>query len=164
MSRSRTLANAVSNGGILQPGDVGYFAMSAAPNGWLKANGALVSRTTYAALFAAIGTTYGAGDGSTTFALPDLRGEFVRGLDDGRGVDSGRAMGTAQGDEVKAHKHRVQSTLGSTNASLSPGGATGFAGWNNGANGFTDGNNLVENTGGAETRPRNVALLACIKT
>jgi microcystin-dependent protein len=51
--------------------------------GWLKCNGAAVSRSTYAVLFAAIGTLYGAGDGTTTFNLPDYRGEFLRGLDDG---------------------------------------------------------------------------------
>ena len=77
-------------------GSVYTFAGSTVPTGWLKCNGALLSRTTYAALFAVIGTTYGAGDGSTTFALPDLRGEFVRGFDDGRGVDAGRTLGSAQ--------------------------------------------------------------------
>ena len=77
-------------------GSVYTFAGTAVPVGWLKCNGALLSRTTYASLFAVIGTTYGAGDGSTTFALPDLRGEFVRGADDGRGVDAGRVLGSAQ--------------------------------------------------------------------
>ena len=64
---------------LVPTGTVAYIAASSAPGGWLKCNGAAVSRTTYAALFAAIGTTFGAGDGSTTFKLPDLRGEFVRG-------------------------------------------------------------------------------------
>ena len=77
-------------------GSVYTFAGSTVPTGWLKCNGALLSRTTYAALFAVIGTTYGAGDGSTTFALPDLRGEFVRGVDDGRGVDAGRVLASFQ--------------------------------------------------------------------
>lgn len=72
--------------GATDVGVIGFFAGSSAPSGYLKANGALVSRTTYATLFAAIGTTFGAGDGSTTFALPDLRGEFLRGWDDGRGT------------------------------------------------------------------------------
>ncbi|WP_197369874.1 phage tail protein, partial [Ralstonia pseudosolanacearum] len=66
-----------------QAGLIGYFARSTAPSGWLKANGAAVSRTTYAALYAEIGTTFGAGDGAATFNLPDLRGEFLRGWDDG---------------------------------------------------------------------------------
>lgn len=55
------------------------FAGASAPDGWFICNGQLVSRTTYASLFAAIGTTFGVGDGSTTFAVPDLRGQFVRG-------------------------------------------------------------------------------------
>lgn len=88
-----------------QAGEVAFFARNTAPTGYLKANGAAVSRTAYATLFAAIGTTFGAGDGSTTFNLPDLRGEFIRGWDDGRGVDSGRAFGSYQTDEIKSHKH-----------------------------------------------------------
>ena len=75
------------------------------PAGYIKANGALLSRTAYAWLFGRIGTTYGAGDGSTTFAIPDLRGEFVRGLDDGRGVDSGRVIGSAQASQMQSHTH-----------------------------------------------------------
>jgi len=77
-------------------GHVMFFAASTAPAGYIKANGATISRATYAALFLAIGEVYGAGDGSTTFALPDLRGEFLRGFDDGRGADLGRAIGTKQ--------------------------------------------------------------------
>ena len=80
----------------IKAGTVAHFAANSAPAGWLKANGAAISRSAYAGLFAAIGTTYGAGDGSSTFNVPDLRGEFLRGLDDGRGVDSGRGIGTAQ--------------------------------------------------------------------
>ena len=71
-------------------GTIIIVAKNTAPTGYLKANGALISRTTYATLFAAIGATFGVGDGSTTFALPDLRGEFIRGWDDGRGIDTSR--------------------------------------------------------------------------
>ena len=99
-TRSTQLATTVFVGAecaIAAPvGSVYTFAGATVPTGWLKCNGALLSRTTYASLFAVIGTTYGAGDGSTTFALPDLRGEFVRGVDDGRGVDAGRTLGSAQ--------------------------------------------------------------------
>lgn len=132
------------------PGSVIYIAKSTAPTGYLKANGAAVSRTTYSALFAAIGTTFGAGDGATTFNLPDLRGEFIRGWDDGRGVDSGRAFGSYQTDEIKSHKHTTDvgtvliAASGSSQRGAGGGVDTGF-------------------TGGTETRPRNVALLACIK-
>lgn len=131
-------------------GFVMNFAANSPPSGWLKANGAAVSRTAYAALFAVIGTTFGVGDGSTTFNLPDVRGEFIRGWDDGRGVDSGRGIGTAQADALKAHTHTggvaaTGSTIGSPNPAIYGSSvATG-------------------STGGTETRPRNIALLACIK-
>lgn len=142
---------------VIAPGALQAFAMSSAPSGWLKANGAAISRSTYATLFAAIGTTFGAGDGSTTFNLPDLRGEFVRGWDDGRGVDSGRGFGTAQADEFEAHYHDVR-----TNSAT--GSGTGGGGYF-----ISDaGVGALERTratpsGGSETRPRNVALLYCIK-
>lgn len=82
---------------------VGYTANP--PTGWLKCNGAQISRTTYSALFSAIGTTYGSGDGSTTFHLPDFRGVFPRGFDDGRGYDSGRVFGSYQDSANKSHNH-----------------------------------------------------------
>jgi len=91
-------------------GAVMYFARNTPPTGWLKANGALVSRVTYAALFTAIGTTFGVGDGSTTFGLPDMRGEFVRGWDDGRTVDNGRVFGSAQLGGVESHTHTFSAT------------------------------------------------------
>ena len=78
------------------PGKIDLFAMNTAPSGWLKANGAAISRTAYANLFAVVGTTWGVGDGETTFQLPDFRGEFLRGFDDGRGVDVGRVFGAWQ--------------------------------------------------------------------
>jgi microcystin-dependent protein len=160
----------VASGGI-PSGSVIHVAMNTAPSGYLKANGAAVSRTTYAALFAAIGTTFGAGDGSTTFALPDLRGEFIRGWDDGRGVDSGRAIGTAQTDAMQGHRHDFRggtgtsgdndiTTVGITDA-ITYRTATNSA--NSGVqNPITDGTNGTPRTA-SETRPRNVALLACIK-
>lgn len=86
-------------------GLVAHFARSTAPAGWLKANGAAVSRTAYADLFAVIGTMFGAGDGFATFNLPDLRGEFIRGWDNGRGVDGGRALGSWQDSNNKSHTH-----------------------------------------------------------
>ena len=132
------------------------FAGSAAPSGWLKANGVLVSRSTYAALYTAIGTTYGAGDGSTTFALPDLRGEFIRGWDDGRGVDASRAIGTAQSDDFKSHTHNY-STTGASGSNLTGGASNIYDGVR------TLATSAAPATGGTETRPRNIALLYCIK-
>jgi len=92
-------------------GSVHMMATTTAPSGYLKCDGSAVSRTTYAALFTIIGTTWGAGDGSSTFELPDLRGEFVRGWDDSRGVDSGRSFASSQGDNNKQHNHTASSTI-----------------------------------------------------
>lgn len=89
------------------PGAIIHFARNTAPTGYLKANGAAVSRTTYAALFAAIGTTWGAGDGVSTFNIPDLRGVFVRGWDDARGIDSGRAFASYQDQDNAPHSHGI---------------------------------------------------------
>ena len=86
---------------VTPAGAVQYFAMTKAPTGWIKANGATLSRTLYANLFAAIGTTFGAGDGKTTFNIPDLRGEFLRAWDDDRGIDMSRGFGSFQGDTVR---------------------------------------------------------------
>lgn len=86
---------------VTPAGAVQYFAMPKAPTGWIKANGATLSRTLYANLFAAIGTTFGAGDGKTTFNIPDLRGEFLRAWDDDRGIDMSRGFGTFQSDTVR---------------------------------------------------------------
>lgn len=140
----------VGGGGQTPAGAVMNFAMNAAPTGWLKANGALVSRTTYATLFSAIGTTFGVGDGSTTFGLPDLRGEFMRGWDDSRGIDVARAFGSAQADAFKSHVHSTlfNPTAGSAAAGSGLGQQSAY---NTGA------------TGDTETRPRNIALLTCIK-
>lgn len=71
------------------------------PAGYLIEDGSAVGRVAYATLFAAIGTTYGAGDGATTFNLPDSRAQVWRGLDLGRGVDVGRVLGAEQGDAMR---------------------------------------------------------------
>ncbi|QKN87913.1 putative tail fiber protein [Acinetobacter phage vB_AbaP_Alexa] len=154
----------------LPPGAIISVARNTAPSGYLKANGAAVSRATYADLFAAIGTTFGTGDGFNTFNLPDLRGEFVRGWADGRNVDSGRAFGSFQADEIKKHNHLDVSAFGGTasgTASTSSRYAKQFYSPQSAlkdVNGVTDATGLYsQDTGGTETRPRNVALLYCIK-
>ena len=73
-----------------------WHTASSVPTNYLEANGAAISRSTYAALFAVIGTTYGVGNGTTTFNVPDVRGYFVRGYDNGRGVDASRVFGSNQ--------------------------------------------------------------------
>jgi microcystin-dependent protein len=139
-------------------GSVVYFAASAAPVGWFECNGAILNKTIYADLFNAIGYKFG-GSGNQ-FLLPDLRGEFIRGWDDGRGVDSGRVFGSSQSDAFKSHTHAARLTNGWFNTNIG-----------NGPNWSGDiyGNNQiwpfvqVDATGGSETRPRNIALLPCIK-
>lgn len=136
-------------------GTIIWTARNTAPTGYLPADGAAVSRTTYAALFSAISTGFGAGNGSTTFNVPDLRGEFIRGWDNGRGVDSGRTFGSAQADDFKSHTHPF-TNYNSTEKTGSGGSiATAF---------YSGGTFTTAPTGGTETRPRNIALLGCIKT
>lgn len=137
-------------------GMLAYFARNTAPSGWVKANGAELNRATYATLYSAIGTTFGSGNGATTFNVPDMRGEFLRGWDDARGIDAGRAFGSAQADELRAHTHGVPVRSWSRNHD---GGATSRFDPN------VTGTDTVttKSTGGSETRPRNIAMLACIK-
>jgi phage-related tail fiber protein len=158
-------------------GQVSFFAFSSVPTGWIKANGAAISRTTYASLFAAIGTVHGSGDGTTTFNVPDLRGEFLRCLDDGRSIDSSRSIGTAQGQQNETHNHTITAgphtggyQYSQAPIAISRGYPAGIGGGpyshiinaDNDAV-FSTGNFVVGGSGGTESRPRNVALLACIK-
>jgi hypothetical protein len=142
------------------PGSIFCFATPNAPAGYLKANGAAVSRTTYDTLFSAIGTAFGVGDGSTTFNLPDLRGEFIRGWDDSRNVDSGRGFGTSQAHAFASHNHLAITTYQDDyqNPNIPSQPPPGF-----GRDGTGQTDWYTSNTGGSETRPRNIALLYCIK-
>ena len=151
-------------------GAIVYFARSEPPPGFLKANGALVSRVTYSKLFERIGTFYGAGDGATTFALPDLRGEFMRAWDDGRGIDFLRAFGSFQnGTLVAADDPQVDGIGGvhmtagadpaSFGADVLTSGATVFPKAVPGQAAATSTWSVIHGT----ARPRNIAMLACIK-
>lgn len=140
-------------------GQVVFFAMQTAPAGFLACSGQAVSRTTYASLFAALGTLYGAGDGSTTFNVPDLRAEFIRGWDNGRGVDTGRVFGSTQSGQNQSHSHTFATGRGD---------GYGFSVSNGVVARSLDtsnfyGNYTSDTSGGTEARPRNVALLACIQ-
>jgi len=168
-------------------GSVHLMATTTVPSGYLKCNGAAVSRTTYADLFAIIGTTHGAGNGSSTFNVPDLRGEFVRGWDDSRGVDSGRSFGSSQSSRNKAHDHTgtINTTTKSLTGSFNPGTHAGI--FPTGV--FTDAGNVgtqegsdatngrridfdgshnhsvtIPSDGGTDARPRNIAMMYVIKT
>lgn len=157
-----------AGGGAVPTGTVIYHAANTPPTDFIKANGAAISRTTYSDLFTAIGTTFGVGDGSTTFNVPDLRGEFPRGWDDSRGIDSGRAFGSAQTDAMQGHRHNttLDGNYFKNDGILGP-GSNGWSDQPSGGqtktgNPTTDGSNGTPRTA-AETRPRNIALLACIK-
>ena len=131
MSNARTVSNTAPSGVVLP------FAGATAPGGWLLCSGQAVSRTTYAALFAALGTTYGVGDGSTTFNIPDLRGRVPGGKDNMGGTAANRLttagsgvngvnLGAVGGTEthtlttpqIPSHTHDV--------AKLNPVGGTGY--------------------------------------
>ena len=133
-------------------GELVMWTMDGAlPDYLIDANGQNISRTAYPELFAKWGTRYGAGNGSTTFGVPDWRGEFPRFWDNGRGVDVGRALGSAQADEFKSHTHGgVPQRAGDSDR----GGAVSWF--------SIDGIGQTEAAGGNETRPRNVAVRACI--
>lgn len=192
------------NNSFLPAGAIQAFAMNTVPTGWLECNGVAVSRVTYANLFSVIGVTYGAGNGVTTFNLPDLRGEFIRGLDNGRSVDPGRTLGSNQTGANNPHTHTIvdPSHNHTQNAHVhgitdpghnhsantydvfdsSPPGKFGSQAPTTGA--ITDytnsnttgvtvnaaaGTNNAASTGisinseGTESRPRNVAMVYCIK-
>lgn len=163
-------------------GMVALWPVTTPPPGWLRANGASVSRTTYAALFQRIGTQFGS-TSPTTFNLPDVRGEFIRCLDDGRGIDPGRALGSWQASQNLQHDHEAE---------IQPGGAheheiqvprdmgtqqghgddDAFLGdeieegiaviTTTRAPDHTHGV-TIRSSGGTEARSRNIAFLACIK-
>ncbi len=113
--------------GGMPAGMVIPFAGSAAPAGWMLCNGVAVSRATYAVLFATIGTTYGAGDGSTTFNLPNLQGRVPVGLDGGQaefnalGKSGGAKAHTLGTSEMPSHAHTINSAGAHTHTTDSAG-------------------------------------------
>lgn len=236
------------------PGAIQSFATNTPPTGWLKANGAAVSRASYSALFAALVTAagftpqtftvtlatpgvftkvahglqhgarlrlattgalptglntatdyfvevinadtfylsltlmgariatsgaqngvhtflqswFGLGDGATTFNLPDLRGEFLRGWDDGRGVDAGRVFGSTQLDALQGHTHQSNGYSGNSDGSSGNWLSVGDA-WQAGPTYPVTGVVTDPGTSGGaarvatETRSRSVAVLVCVK-
>ena len=162
-----------ASGGYLStpPGTIITIAASTAPTGYLKANGASLSTTTYASLFAAIGYTFGGSGGS--FSVPDLRGEFIRGWADNRAVDTGRTFGSSQAEMINQHRHWVSAAQVDDRNFTGSGGNTQDLGLVSDAGSYseTDPNSgsgrYTRNDPGFgsnnETRPRNIALLYCIK-
>lgn len=162
-----TASDAIVNTDIQYQSPTGVmneFAGSTAPAGWLLCYGQAISRADFADLYSVIGTTYGTGDGSTTFNVPDMRGVFPRGLDSmggtAKGYDSGRALGTYQADANKSHRH--YETYGPTLQVNSAGGVLVGSGtvkvhYNDPGTRYTD------YDGSTETRPKNIALNYIIK-
>ena len=151
-------------------GMVGLFPINNLRPGWIKANGAAISRETYARLFAYYGTTHGAGNGSTTFNVPDYRGEFPRFFDDGRGVDPGRVLTAVQAGQNASHTHGINDP-GHTHTyimkAVTGGSSAGGDQLNlSTANYTTSGSNTgitIQASGGSEARPRNIAVCAFIR-
>lgn len=159
-------SNAIATGfGLVPAGAIMNFAMNSAPTGWLVCNGVAVSRTGYSNLFTAISTTFGVGDGSTTFNLPNLGGQFIRNWASGQSVDSGRSFGSSQTDAMQGHTHTLNAepymTFYPSGGGMSAGGGARFTAPTIGGI-ASDGTNGTPRTA-AETRPTNIALLACIK-
>ena len=152
-------------------GAVNTFAMNSAPTGWLSCDGSLLSRATYSRLFSVVGTLYGVGDGSTTFSLPDLRGEFVRGFDAGRGVDTGRSFGSAQSwaienivgtfTDIRVRLNTIFTATGAFTGTTGASSGDSGSGAANTVDFDFDASNVVNTS--TETRPRNIAMLYCIK-
>lgn len=146
---------------ILPPGLIAPFGMEVAPTGWLVCDGSIIDSVTddiFSDLFAAIGTTWG-GSGAESFNLPDLRGEFLRGHDGGRGADpdaNGRGIGSSQGHQFASHTHQQYQTNSyyDNGYNFTGGGRRyGWFGWHYN----------TSSSGGNETRPRNIAVQYCIK-
>ena len=154
-SGNLSFANVSTPAGV-PTGSVFALATTTVPSGYLECDGSAVSRTTYSDLFSAISTTFGSGDGSTTFNIPNLQGEFIRGWDNSRGIDSSRTFGSFQDEAFKSHNHTYT-------RSQSPSSGQDQAGSGSGDAVRYDTQN-TSSVGGDETRPRNVALMYVIKT
>ncbi len=195
-------------------GQIVFEARTSARAGYLKCNGVLLNRIDYAALWeyaqgsGAMVTDaewhqglyggFSAGDGVTTFRIPDLRGEFIRCWDNDRGIDEGRQVGSWQAGAIEAHNHKASMEEAGTHshggttsfngehshrvdAQFSGGGSANYSHLSNYAGRevwtFPSGNHQhtinadglhqhaikIETTGGHETRPSNIALLAMIR-
>ena len=149
------------------------------PEGWLKCDGTAVSRTEFSELFAALSISWGAGDGVNTFHLPDLRGRFLRGTDEGAGNDpdaaertalhllgnAGDQLGSYQPDQVLSHFHRL--SIGDARTNVSSNGANTISsprGYNTTEQDYDFGTGYYTNRiGGNETRPKNASVYFIIK-
>ena len=168
-----TLKNNVSMESLV--GMVAAFAMSTAPTGWFACDGTAKSRTDYSELFAAIGTTWGVGDGSTTFNLPNLQGAFLRGTGTGS-INSrnkvGPSVGSFQEDQFQGHAHNIrgdESGVGANPKLFNSAGGdnSGVININEATPAGDDGYLEHDSNGtprhGSDTRPYNAGILYCIR-
>lgn len=180
MADSAVTADIIADGAVqgVDTGTIAAFGVTTAPSGYLKCNGAAVSRTTYADLYAVIGTTFGTGDGSTTFNVPDLRGVWVRGLDDGRGKDSNRTLSnTVQADGIPRMRGGFSNNHGSNR--LNEQDVSGFTNPFDGKSSSSWRQTIESSSGNfarmefdsarvitatSDVQVENIALLYCIKT
>ncbi|AXK52364.1 hypothetical protein DWF74_02980 [Pseudomonas protegens] len=151
----------LKNMSALPVGAMVPFPKGTVPAGFLEVDGSVQSVATYPDLAAYLGTTFNKGDeGAGNFRLPESRGEFLRGWDHGRGVDVGRALGSWQDSDNKAHTHG--STAGAAWKFLSS-DATGGAGLSGGSGSRVTYTADITSSGGSEARPRNLAVMWCMK-
>ncbi|BBP75249.1 tail fiber protein [Pseudomonas gingeri] len=137
----------------LPVGSMVPFPKGTVPPGFLEADHSVQSIAAYPDLYAYLGTTFNDGtEAAGFFRLPESRGEFLRGWDHGRGADVGRTVGSYQADELKSHTHTIK-----TKAQLMPQSGSANNCWTYEVDGLTGA------TGGNETRPRNLAVMWCIK-
>ena len=156
----------------MPPGTIIAFGGSVTPTGWLVCDGSTVSRVTYANLFNSLVTSWGSGDGVTTFHLPDLRGRFLRGVDGTANNDPDKAtrtacnvggnvgnnVGSIQADVYGSHSHSGNIMMGGNSVDM------------NGLNFTTSNMNMpgpnnpgTMPSGGNETRPKNAYVVYIIK-
>lgn len=169
-----------ADNGIVDPlflvptGTIVPYAGTTTPNAWLFCNGSAISRTTYASLFSAIGTTWGSGDGLNTFNIPDLQNMFLRG-------SGSSPVSTYEGDAYRSHNHGAivyDPGHQHTTVCLADSGSTGQGAFVTGVTGgvyrsqsgsltTVNGTGIgvgINNSGSSETRPVNKRVLYIIKT
>jgi phage-related tail fiber protein len=152
----------IAKASALPVGSIVAFPVDAPPPGFLELDNSVKSSATYPDLSAYLGGKFNKGDeGTGNFRLPETRGEFLRGWDHGRGVDAGRGLGSWQADDNKSHAHTVTRMQAFANATGSNPSAVVVDNGNTGViTNFAAGFN---SSGGAEARPRNIAVMWCIK-
>lgn len=158
----------IAQASALPVGATVAFPLNKVAPGFLELDGSVKSIAVYPDLAAFLGTAFNKGDeGAGNFRLPESRGEFLRGWDHGRGVDADRGVGTYQADAFKAHRHDPLFATGAVNSGTILGITNSGAGdrtgsgeqYANGGGGLA----YISTVGGTETRPRNLAVVWCVK-